>query len=154
MLRLIFASLLSLFFFSFAYSQGAEPKRMSAAEKEIRALDLAEAKAFKEKDEKAIERFFAGDAVVNNPRNTLTFGREGVVAVMRTPLNEYSSFERTIESVRIHEKTAIVMGSESVVLKNPGSGSGAVVRRRYTNVWMKSGKTWQIVARHANVICQ
>ena len=35
-----------------------------------------------------------------------------------------------------------------------GGNAGAIIERRYTNIWMKNGNNWQIVARHANVICK
>jgi hypothetical protein len=45
------------------------------------------------------------------------------------------------------------MGNETVVFKNREGGPGDTIRRRYTNVWMKTRKNWQIVARHASIIC-
>jgi len=153
MMRFLFVALFSLISISSVFSQSSEPQRMSSVELEIRRLDLAEARAFKEKDKRLIEQFFAKNSVVNNPRNSLTFGSVGVVAATRLGASDYFSFDRNIESVQIYAKTAIVMGDETVVLKNETGGAGVTVRRRYTNIWMKTGKMWQIVARHANVIC-
>ena len=153
MMRCLFVVLFSFISISSAFSQSSKPKRISSVELEIRRLDLAEARAFKEKDERLIEQFFAKNSVVNNPRNSLTFGSAGVIAVTRLGASDYFLFDRNIESVQIYEKTAVVMGNEMVVLKNEAGGAGATVRRRYTNIWMKTSKNWQIVARHANVIC-
>jgi hypothetical protein len=38
------------------------------------------------------------------------------------------------------------MGHETVV------DTGPVIRRRYTEVWIRAGERWQAVARHANEI--
>ena len=122
-------------------------------EKEIRKLDLEAAKAIREKDEKAIARFFTANSVTNDPRNGLTKGSAGVIEAARSNLINYYSFERNIESVQIFDSTAVTMGNEVVTLRSASGGPGNVIRRRYTNVWMKRGGSWVIVARHANVIC-
>lgn len=122
-------------------------------ENEIRALDLAAARAVLEKDEKLIARYFTADSVTNNPRNGLTRGSAGVIDAARSNLINYHSFERGIESMQVLGNTVIVMGNETVVMKGADGGPGITVRRRYTNVWMKKAGKWQIVARHANIIC-
>jgi ketosteroid isomerase-like protein len=132
------------------YSQSAN----KTAEAELRVLDVAAAKAVLEKDEKAIARYFTKESVTNNPRNGLTRGSDGVIEAVRTNLVNYHSFTRALESVQVIGTTAVTMGNETVVMKGPDGGAGRTVQRRYTNVWMKRGKTWQIVARHANVICE
>lgn len=114
----------------------------------IRALDLKAAEAILKRDEKEIARYFSADSVTNNPRYSLTFGSSGVIEAARTGLIDYKSFERTVESIQLYGTAAVVMGSETVIWNN-----GDTVRRRYTNIWMKRGNVWQIVARHANVIC-
>ena len=114
----------------------------------LRGLDLKAAEAILKRDEKEISRFFTADSVTNSPRNILTHGNAGVIGAARTGIIDYKSFERNVESIQIFGSTAILMGNEIVVFTN-----GNTVRRRYTNIWMKRGREWQIVARHANVIC-
>jgi ketosteroid isomerase-like protein len=138
---------------STAAAQSAKGKS-AEIEKEIRGLDLEAAKAILNKDEKAIARFFTADSVTNNPRNGLTVGSSGVIEASKTGLINYYSFDRVAESVQVLGGTVVVMGNETIVLKNPEGGPGETIRRRYTNVWMKSGKNWQIVARHASIICR
>jgi hypothetical protein len=55
--------------------------------------------------------------------------------------------------VQIIGNTAITMGQETITAKNQMNGPGTTYNRRYTNVWMRTGRSWQIVARHASVIC-
>jgi ketosteroid isomerase-like protein len=116
--------------------------RPSGIENEIRKLDLEAAKAVLEKNEKAIARFFTADSVTNNPRNGLTVGSSGVIEAAKSGLINYYSFDRVIESVQVLGSTVVVMGQETVVVKNAENGPGETIRRRYTNVWMKSGKNW------------
>ena len=123
-------------------------------EAKIRRLELEAAKAIQAKDENAIKRFFTADSVTNDPRSGLTRGSSGVIEAARSNLIDYHSFERNIESVQLLGGTAIVMGNEVVVFRTDEGGRGETVRRRYTNIWMKRGKEWVIVARHANIICQ
>jgi ketosteroid isomerase-like protein len=128
--------------------------KASATEDLIRQLDLDAAKAVLDKDEKAIARLFTADSVINNPRNSLTRGSAGVIETARTGIIDYHSFDRAVESVQVLGKTVVVMGNETVVMKDRHGGPGETIRRRYTNIWMKTGKNWQIVARHANRICR
>ena len=122
-------------------------------ESRIRGLDLEAARAIQAKDEHAIAKFFAKDSVTNNPRNGLTRGSSGVIEAARSNLIDHQSFERNVESVQLLGSTAVVMGNEIVVFRGTGVGPGETVRRRYSNIWMKRGRNWVIVARHANITC-
>ena len=139
-----------LFFFAGVTSAFPQAEDLEA---KIRRLDLEAAKAIQAKDERAIKRFFTADSVTNNPRNGLTRGNAGVIEAASSNLIDYHSFERNIESVQLLGDTAIVMGNEVVVFRAKDGGPGETVRRRYTNIWMKRGKEWVIVARHANIVC-
>jgi uncharacterized protein (TIGR02246 family) len=144
-------------FVALSFSLTANAQKRSAAnaslEQTIRRLDLEAAKAVFDHDENAIARYFAPDSVTNNPRNDLTIGSAGVIAAAKNGLIDYYKFERTVESVQVLGNTVITMGRESIVLKNERGEAGATYNRRYTNVWMLRGNKWQIVARHASIIC-
>ena len=131
-----------------------QTSKSNGLESALRKLDLEAAKAIQEKDEKGIATYFTADSVTNNPRSSLTLGSKGVIDAARTGVIDYYSFDRKIESVQLLGSTAILMGNETVVMRGSGGGPGETIRRRYTNIWMKTGKTWQIVARHANIICK
>ena len=123
-------------------------------EREVRLLDQAAAKAILERDEAAIDIYFAPNAVTNNPRSGLTYGNEGVKTLMRSGVINYASFERTIEHVELHGNTAVVMGNENFQMAAKDGKPGQIIKRRYTNIWMKSGSKWKIIARHANIVCE
>ena len=125
----------------------------SSSEREIRSLDQAAAKAILERDDAGIDRYFASDSITNNPRGGQTVGNEGVKALFRNGVINYASFERVIESVQLRGNVAVVMGNETLTIRSAKGEPGPPIRRRYTNVWMKSRNKWQIIARHANVIC-
>lgn len=130
---------------------GAGPSADSrdAIEREIRRLDAQEADAVLRGDFALVDELWADDFIVNNPSNTVGFGRQGPV---RTGAISYTSFERVAEVVALRGDVAIVMGREAVVPKAPSPNAGRTLHRRYTNIWMKTTRGWKLSARHANVI--
>jgi len=133
-------------------AQGAD--QQGAVETEIRRLDRAEAEGLLHKDIAALERIWAEDFTVNNPRNSISRGSEAVVALIRNGTIDYSSFVREIEAVLIHGETVIVMGSETIAPVGKAPFAGQTIHRRYTHFWMKRNGEWRLTARHANVICR
>jgi ketosteroid isomerase-like protein len=118
-------------------------------EQEVRRLDAREADAVLHGDFAVIDGLWADDFIVNNPFNSVGFGREGRV---RGGVVSYSAFQRFVEFVALRGDVAIVMGREVVVPKAPSADAGRTLHRRYTNIWMKSAGSWKLAARHANVI--
>lgn len=152
--RIVFVIVSLLLFAILIEGQTKSQPANSKLEATLRKLDLEAALAIQEKDEAGIAKFFTKESVTNNPRNGLTLGSAGVIEAARTGVINYHSLDRKIESVQILGKTAILMGSETVVMKGTDNRPGETIRRRYTNIWMKTGRDWQIVARHANIICR
>ncbi len=125
----------------------------AAVEAEIRRLDRAEADGLLHKDIPALEAIWAEDFTVNNPRNSITRGRNEVVALIRNGIIDYSTFRREIEAILFHGDTVIIMGSETITPVNKAPFAGQTVQRRFTHFWMKRGGAWRLTARHANAAC-
>ena len=70
---------------------GQGSAKSDALEQEIRKLDVAEAEALLNKDVAALEKLWAEDFTVNNPRNTISKGRKEVITLIRNGLIDYSS---------------------------------------------------------------
>ena len=85
------------------------------------------------------------DYLVTNPYAQV-LGKRQLLDAIRSGRIRHAFYERQIERFRVHGNTAIVMGHETVV------DTGPVIRRRYTEVWIRAGERWQAVARHANEI--
>jgi len=132
---------------------GQSTKKRAALEQEIRRLDAAEANGLLQKDAAALEKLWAEDFTVNNPRNSITHGRKEVLALIENGTIDYASFVRDIETILFHEDTVIVMGLETIKPVGKAPYAGQTVRRRFTHFWMKRGGKWLLTARHANVIC-
>jgi hypothetical protein len=138
-----------------ALAEDARPiDEMSADERTIRSLEAQEATAVLDGDTAALEELMSEQTIVNNPQNGITPNRAGVLDLIKRGLISYSSFHRRIEAVRFNGDIAIVMGLEIVVPKGDAPRAGQTVRRRYTNIWKRSGSTWLSIARHANVIAE
>ena len=123
-------------------------KQKVKIEQEIRRLDLAHADAILRGDLAALDKLWTEDFKVNNPFNQIDRADR-----IRTGAVTYSSFIRDPETVLIHGDTVIVMGREIVVPKGNSPDAGKTINRRYTNIWMKRGGKWRLIARHASVIC-
>jgi len=150
--RIFILGLAASAWFGCASAQNADQN--DPVEREIRRLDRAEADGLLNKDLAALEKIWAEDFTVNNPRNSITRGRSEVVALIRNGTIDYSSFVRDIDAVLRHGETVIVMGSETItpVVKAPRAAQ--TVRRRFTHFWIKREGEWRLTARHANVICR
>ena len=103
-------------------------------------------------DVQALERLWSEQLIVNTPQNEISADRSVVLDRVKRGLIRYSQFDRRIESIRFNEDLAIVMGSETVVRKGDTASATQAVRRRFTNIWRRSGPTWRMIARHANVV--
>lgn len=121
-------------------------------ESQIRKLEQMEAKAVLEKDSATLLKLWDKDFVVNAPDNKINFAGETTLdrPALRMPRAE---FTRDVEHIIIRENTVFSMGSESVHLSKTQTDPAKTITRRYTNIWMKQGEIWKLMARHANVIC-
>lgn len=124
----------------------------TSEEDSIRQLEDQERQAVLNEDIAALERLWSEEFIVNNPQNRVTTSRNDALALVKRGLIRYTTFERRIETIRFNDDIAIVMGSETVEPVGNTPRAGAIVERRYTNIWRKKEATWHMIARHANVI--
>lgn len=119
---------------------------------EIRNLEQAEVKAVLEKDSVMLLKLWDKDYVVNSPDNVVVF--PGKSTLDRPVLKRSKiSFTREVEQIIIKGDVVFSMGNETVMPSADDKSTGQTIKRRYTNIWMKQGDMWKLVARHANVIC-
>ncbi len=130
---------------------GQSAKQTDALDKEIRKLEQGQVDALLRNDLAEMEKHWAEDYTVNNPRNEVVKASQSPI---RAGTRTYSLFVREVEKVLIHGKTVIVMGRETVVPKGISPDVGKTINCRFTNVWMKKKGKWEMVARHASIICQ
>jgi ketosteroid isomerase-like protein len=121
-------------------------------EKVIRELEKKEHTAMLNQDVITLQNIWAPDFMVNAPFNRVTMGSQEVIGLVKKGAISYSSFTRNIEQIMVKGDMAITMGVEEVVPKGDTPGAGKTIERRYTNIWVKQNDTWQLTARHANVV--
>jgi ketosteroid isomerase-like protein len=98
----------------------------------------------------ALEAIWSADFMVNTPGNLVSPNRSAVLNVFRQGIAHYSSYEQTIEQIRIEGDLAIVMGGEMVKPIGNAPLAGQTVQRRFTHLWKKENGQWRLTARHAN----
>jgi ketosteroid isomerase-like protein len=118
-------------------------------EAEIKKLEQQEVLAVLQKDTVMLLKLWDKDYVVNAPDNRINFA--GKTTLDRPVLTRSRvSFTREVEHVIVRGNTVFSMGSETLAVAE----GQPLVKRRYTNIWMKQNDAWKLMARHANVICQ
>lgn len=137
-------SLSSLLLFFFSFSQ-------SNPETEIRKLEDAQREAFLKKDTATLFKIFSPDFVVNAPTNKITTLQE-LKLLMQKGEVDMEVFERVTEKVTFNNNIAIAMGNETLHPTGKMPNAGKTVKRRYTNIWMKTSDSWQLVARQSTII--
>lgn len=106
-------------------------------------------KAIVSHDAEGVKSVWAEDFIVNSPNNTVLH-REEVIAAMNEDLLDYRDFHKNITVVDRKPGAVVVMGYDTMVpLKGPGAGKQ--VTRPFTDVWMKRGDAWMLVARQATI---
>ncbi len=128
------------------------PTAASPEEAAIRALEERVRLGVLARDTTALREIWAPTFAVNAPVNRVTPSRTGVFGLLTQGLVHYSSYEITIEFLRVDGPIAVVMGAEVVRPTGKAPHAGETVQRRYTHVWRKADGRWLLVARHANII--
>lgn len=118
----------------------------------ILALEQEMAAALVETDVDTLTRLWAEDFMVNNPGNTVLSNREEVMDRVHAGIIHYDRFVQKVEEIRVYEGIVMVMGEETVLPADKAPGAGRILRRRFTNIWMRRNGSWVLTARHANVI--
>lgn len=98
----------------------------------------------------ALEKLWSPALVVNSPGNNI-LSREQVFASMREGKLKYSSSKVFPDAFFVSGDVAVQMGHEDLVMAN-GPMAGQSLKRRYTDVWQKSGDGWVMIARQATYV--
>ena len=134
----------------------ANAQNNSKTEAEIRRLEQVGTTAILNGDTNMLKQIWAPEFLVNTPRNEITGTRDSILLIQKAGMIDYSTYEKIIERMQFQKNIVITMGHETLVSKNdtPAAKAGQVYKRRFTNIWMKKNGEWQLIARHASVICK
>lgn len=114
---------------------------------EIGAREEAARLAFLHADMDALNDLFANGFVVNSPLQRL-MTKPQLFDALRTGRIRHLQYEGAIEHMTRLGDIVIVMGNDWVT----DAPDGALLRRRFTNVWSHETGAWRLVARHAHVV--
>lgn len=118
-------------------------------DKEIRNLEQREVTAFLNQDYKTLDKLWDSNLTVNSAKNIIEHNAQEVKNLLKAGLIRNADMKRNIEEVLIYENMVITMGNE--VIK---SMEGKILRRRFTNIWLKSRKGWKLTASQHSIICE
>ncbi len=134
-----------------------EPAAQSADQRAVLAADAQQRLAVASGDTDAINAIAHPNLRVNAPNNRI-LTRQDLVRMVASGEIRNELFVRTPEDVVITGDVGVVMGHEEVL---PGAESEQArmygrrtLRRRYTNVYLRSDGGWHHLARHASIIAE
>jgi len=122
----------------------------NALQEQIRALDLAHAKAIFEGDKAVLQELLPDDHTVNHPTNRIVQEKAELLKLIGDGVIRYTRFERRPEKFLFYKDMVVVMGDETVIPAPGAPNAGVILRRRYTNAWMLQDGKWRLAFRHAN----
>jgi uncharacterized protein (TIGR02246 family) len=132
------------------YTPPAPSPETAAIQAQIEANGRACGHAIATNDFATLEKLWSPSLVVNSPGNRV-LTREGVFKAMREDKLKYTSGKVFPDAFFVVNDLAVTMGHEELVMAN-GPMAGKPLKRRYTDVWQKTGDGWALIARQATYI--
>ncbi len=117
---------------------------------EIRRLEKHWTELLDKGDTTSLIKIWSKNYVVNNPNGKIVTPKE-IVAIMKSG-HIFPTVERIIEKITFNQDIAIVMGKELQQPANMTANQEEWITRRFTNVWIRSEKGWQLTARQSSPI--
>jgi ketosteroid isomerase-like protein len=128
-----------------AVSSPAQEKSDAAT---LRALEMKWTESYKEHSIDILSSLLADDFVITIEDGSI-FSKAGYITHSADPSTRVQVAELSDLKVRMHGDTAIVTGAYHE--KGESNGKPYEYHDRLTDVWMKTGGKWQVVASHYSV---
>jgi ketosteroid isomerase-like protein len=113
------------------------------ATRTIHDLETRRFKAMCEADKATLEQLLA-DGMVYTHSNATTDGKASYIAGVTSGKWKYRKIDRPVEDIQVHGDTAIVTGQVRIDIVVEGQAKN--MNSRYTDVWVKGPKGWQMTA--------
>jgi len=126
--------------------RAAEPEDSDAAQ--VRALDFKLTEAYKERQFELLASLLDDEFVITFEDGNI-YGKTGYISFSATSTIKVEVAEMTDVKVRVHGSTAILTG----VYHEKGKDKGGPYdyRDRFTDVWLRSGGKWRLIASHYSI---
>jgi ketosteroid isomerase-like protein len=109
----------------------------------IRELENRRYKAMCERDTKTLDELLA-DSMVYTHSTAGVDSKASYIAGVRAGKWNYRKIERPVEDIQLHGDCAVITGQVRIDIIIDGTPK--VLNSRYTNVWVKGKKGWQMTA--------
>jgi lactate dehydrogenase-like 2-hydroxyacid dehydrogenase len=116
-------------------------------EQDIRALEEAGRVAFLAADTDTLAAMWDDELLVNSPLNIVN-DKARVLDLLKTGRIRHTFDDVVIEQVARYDNVVVVMGRDRV----DGPPHGAVMDRRFTNIWQLQNGAWKMISRHAQIV--
>jgi len=116
-------------------------------EQDIRALEEAARVAFLAADTATLDAMWDEDLLVNSPLNIIN-NKAKVLELLGSGRIRHTFDDVVIERVQRYGEVVVVMGRDTV----DGPPHGAIMNRRFTNIWQLQDGAWKMIARHAQIV--
>ena len=109
----------------------------------IRELESRRFRAMIEADAVALQALLA-DSMIYTHSSATTDGKASYIAGVKSKKWQYRQIDRPVEDIQVHGDTALVTGQVRIDILIDGKPK--IMNSRYTDVWVKGAKGWQMVA--------
>ena len=116
-------------------------------EQEIRDLEEAGRVAFLAADTDTLDAMWDDSLLVNSPLNIIN-NKAKVLELLGSGRIRHTFDDVVIERVQRYGEVVVVMGRDTV----DGPPHGAIMNRRFTNIWQLQDGAWKMIARHAQIV--
>ena len=140
---LVFVTCLVAFAFSFSSPASAED---DAAQ--VRSLEMKWTDSYKQRKIDILASLLADDFVITVEDGT-TYSKSGYITHTADTSTQVAVAQLSDLKVHAHGNVAVVTGAYHE--KGVSGGKPYEYHDRLTDVWMKSGGTWQVIASHYSV---
>jgi len=142
------ASVLILCFLAaLAIPPAAQDKDKSDADY-IRSMELKWTESYKQRQVDILASLLAEDFIITVEDGN-TYGKTGYISHSAEPGVKVEVAQMTDIKVRMHGTTAVVTGA--YYERGESKGKRYEYHDRFTDIWMKAGGKWQVVASHYSV---
>lgn len=129
-------------------SAGTSPAQEKSDAAIVRALELKWTESYKERSIDILSSLLAEDFVITIEDGSI-YSKAGYISHSADGSTKVQVAELSDLKVRMHGDTAIVTGAYHE--KGESNGKPYEYHDRLTDVWMKAGGKWQVVASHYSV---
>jgi uncharacterized protein (TIGR02246 family) len=136
-------------------AENMEEKQDNVVAQELRKLSRRWLDAIAHRDRTALGALLADDVIVTNSDGKVLSKAEEIADKAPAALTHHIAHNNTVDEVRVYEGTAVMTGTYTKRFDYRGNaGPVRWLSQRYTFVWVKRGRLWQIIAAQYTVVAK